>query len=159
MAVLIISWLMLAWYSVRATLAFSAYRAFNAYEDVSRRVTSPDGQRTAILVRDLGYPDLNFRLYIGGPSRAVHIYIANPLPEADDSALVWVSRDYEPTTLENWHEDIDWTADSSLVVVSIQGQRVFAYDFTANQGIEDSAQIERLLSARGGFQPTMTPYP
>jgi hypothetical protein len=149
----------LSWYSVRIFLALSASRAFNAYQDVSRRVTSPNGQRTAILVRDLGYPDLNFKLFIGGPGRAAGTYIAAPLLEEDNGTLIWVSRDYEPTTLENWHEDIDWAADSSLIVVSIQGRPVFAYDFATSQEIEDRAQIEHLLSIRGGLQPTRTPSP
>lgn len=154
----LVSWLILAWYSVQITRAFSTYRAFNPYRDVSRRVTSPNGQHTAVLVRDLGYPDLNFKLYIGGPSRAGRIYVADP-HLLEESTLVWVSRDYEPTTLVNWHEDIFWTADSTVVAVSILGQFVVAYDIASNRTVEDPREIERLLNTRGGLQPTATPYP
>jgi hypothetical protein len=105
--------------------------------DVARRVTAPSGQQTALLVRALFF-DLNFRLYL------VDIP-ADPVPCQVTEAL-WSSPDYEPTTRRNWHEEIEWSADSAILAVRIEQEYVFAYDFSSGQATDDSNQIEQLLT-------------
>jgi hypothetical protein len=63
-----------------------------------------------------------------------------------DKAL-WISRDYNPDTRDNWHEDIEWSADSNIIAVSIEGTYVYAYDFSAEKAIDNPADIQRLLES------------
>jgi hypothetical protein len=70
----------------------------------------------------------------------------------DFSEALWMSQDYEYRADYNWHEDVEWSTDSAVVAVIIEGQFVFAYDFTSDQEFEDSERIQNLLQSRGGVQ-------
>jgi hypothetical protein len=107
----------------------------NPYE-YSRWVESHDGSRTAILVRDYGF-DLNFRLFI--------VESGSKEVPTDKEKAIWTSHDYEPTTHRAWHEEIEWSGDSSIVAVMIEDTYVFAYDFNTLQKIEDPDTIKALL--------------
>jgi hypothetical protein len=136
-ALFVLSWLLLFSYFLRDFQ--SALFAFGP-DEVARRVTAPDSSKTALLERALDF-DLNFRLYIvQSPS--------TPNPNDRRQAL-WVSPDYEPTTQRNWNEELEWSKDATVIAVSIDGQYVFAYDFTSAQRVEDGVRIKQLLSARG----------
>lgn len=124
--------------------------------DVVRRVTSPDWTKTAILVRSYASMiDLNFVLYITDNKFAdVTKYNEDGsfLKGSDltDGPLwiqraLWISIDYEPTTDKNWHEDVIWSEDGTIVAVIIEEQYVFAYDFQSRQKFENSEQIQSLL--------------
>jgi len=109
-------------------------------EDVSRRLTSPDGQKVALLVRDSGF-NLNFQLYIYDD------YFIQP--PYDPNASLWLSDAYNPDdTSINLHEDLEWSKDSSVIAVKIDREYVFAYDFKLNENIEDEEHIKQLLETR-----------
>jgi hypothetical protein len=106
--------------------------------DVSRRLTAPDFSKTALLERDYGF-DLNFRLYIVTKSTA-------PLPDFD--AAIWQSKDLDLDTRRSWYEDLEWSADSSVIAVILEDQHVFAYDFASEESVTDPQRIEDMLRAR-----------
>jgi hypothetical protein len=127
--------------------------------DIARRVTSPSGRRTAILARSYAaFIDLNFALYITDDALAditsssedASFISDSERADRTDSPLwlqraLWISHDYEPTTHRNWHEDVVWSEDGTVVAVTIEEQFVFAYDFQTGQQYEDPAQIQGLL--------------
>ena len=108
--------------------------------DVSRRMPSPNGKRSVLLVRDFAF-DLNFRLFSVDD-------VGDPAPSDFKNAL-WSSRDYNPDPGINRHEDLEWSKDSSVIAVTIDGEYVFAYDFSLNENIEeDEERIKQLLETR-----------
>jgi hypothetical protein len=107
--------------------------------DVSRRMTSPDGKKSVILVRDYAF-DLNLRLFIVDD-------VSDPAPSDFKDAL-WSSRDYNPDLGMNLHEDLEWSKDSSIIAVTINGEYIFAYDFNSNKKLEDQESIKQLLESR-----------
>ena len=109
--------------------------------DVSRRMTSPDGEKSLILVRDFAF-DLNFRLFI--------VDAAGDSAPSDFKDALWSSRDYNPDPGFNLHEDLEWSKDSSVVAVIIDGEYVFAYDFSSSEKILEKESIKRLLKSRNG---------
>jgi hypothetical protein len=107
--------------------------------DVSRRMTSPDGKKSMILVRDYAF-DLNLRLFIVDD-------VGDPAPSDFKDAL-WSSRDYNPDPGMNLREDLEWSKDSSVIAVTIDGEYIFAYDFNSNEKFEDQESIKQLLESR-----------
>jgi hypothetical protein len=127
--------------------------------DIVRRVTAPDGKKTAILVRSYGsFIDLNFVLYVSD-DRMVDVtdsttnatFIADTkLSNMSDAAIwikraLWISGDYEPTTSRNWREDIMWSSDGMIIAVTVEENYIFAHDFGTGQRYEDSERIAELL--------------
>ena len=120
-------------------------------------------KKTAILVRSYGsLLDLNFALYISGKDRVdvkdsttkASFVTDAELSNRDDAAIwikraLWISHDYEPTTIRNWHEDIVWSKDGAVIAVLIEDQYVFAYDFNTGQRHENSGSIDELLRLHG----------
>jgi hypothetical protein len=137
--VFIVTWILLFAYLIFDGLFVHLLPNFmNGPDDVARRVTAPDGSKTALLLRDFFFIDLNFHLFI------VKAPYADP---PDLRKALWVSQDYLPDTI-NWHEDIEWSADSSVIAVIVEDQYVFAYDFELDQRLEDPEAIRRLLAVR-----------
>ena len=162
MVFFVITWLLMCLNN--AYLFFKQGREFTFGPlDVVRRVTAPDGKKTAILVRSYGsLLDLNFALYISDDNRVdvkdsttkASFVTDAELSNMDDKAIwikraLWISDDYEPTTSRNWHEDIVWSNDGAVIAVIIEGQYVFAYDFDTGQRHEDSGSIDELLKLHG----------
>jgi hypothetical protein len=139
LVLLILPWFLLCGF-IFVTFQQSFQQALFAFgpRDVSRRLTAPDSSKTALLERDYGF-DLNFRLYIVSNYRA-------SLP--DFKAAIWQSRDLDLDTRRTWHEDLEWSADSSIIAVRLEDQYVFAYDFALNEAIKESERIEKVLKAR-----------
>jgi hypothetical protein len=132
-----ITWILFALYVVNdIRVGWSKiFTYINPYE-YSRWVTAHDRSRTAILVRDYHF-DLNFRLFIVESG-------TQEIP-TDINQAIWSSRDYNPTTFQDWGEEIEWSGDSSVVAVTIEHEYVFAYDFNTIKEIEDPEAIRRLL--------------
>jgi hypothetical protein len=154
----VVTWLLMCGSNVYLFLKKSTEFAFGPL-DVVRRITAPDGMKTAILVRSYGsLLDLNFVLYISddemvevtdSSTKASFITDAE-LANMGDAAIwikraLWISHDYEPTTSRNWHEDIAWSDDGVVIAVIIEDQYVFAYDFDTGQRHENLGNIEELL--------------
>lgn len=139
LVLLILPWFLLCGFMF-VTFQQSFQQALFAFgpRDVSRRLTAPDSSKTALLERDYGF-DLNFRLYIVSDYRA-------SLP--DFKAAIWGSKDYDLDTRRSWHEDLEWSADSSVIAVRIEDQYVFAYDFVSSEAIKEPERIEKVLKAR-----------
>jgi len=103
--------------------------------DIARRVTAPDESKTAVLVRVIGF-DMNYRLYI------VKGNVVTPSCEADE---LWISTDFNPDTRLNLHEDLQWSNDSSIIAVTIEGQYTYAYNFSSEKEVDDPVTIQSLL--------------
>jgi hypothetical protein len=129
--------------------------------DVAKRLTSPDRSKTAILARSyLTLMDLNFILFITDadladlhhPDNAAHMYVADGIWQkmagADGKQYLWLSHDYEKTTGRDWHEDVIWSEDSTVIGVRVDGDFVYAYDFKTKNSYQDQQQIEELLASR-----------
>jgi len=132
------TWFMLLYLVVQ--LFWIAYGSFStsAY-DVSRRLTSPNYENTALLVRDYAF-DLNFRLFIVEHGD-------DPAPNSLIDDALWSSRDYNLDSSINWHEDLEWSKDSSVIAVIIEGKYVFAYDFDVKKEYKDNGEIRQLLES------------
>jgi len=154
----VITWLLMC--GINTYSLFKENREFSFGPlDVVRRVTAPDGKKTAILVRSYGsLMDLNFALYISDDDRVditdsatTASFVTDPeLSNMEDAAIwikraLWISHDYEPTTSRNWHEDIVWSNDGAVIAVIVEDQYVFAYDFDTGQRHENLGNIEELL--------------
>jgi hypothetical protein len=129
--------------------------------DIVRRITSPDGKKTAILVRSYAsfQASTNFILYITDDpmtdvtNSTVHanFITEDDLAKSKDSVVwirraLWVSQDFNPTTDKNWHEDIAWSRDGEIIVVVVEGQYVFAYDLGTKQRYEKAEEIVELFN-------------
>lgn len=154
----VITWLVMCGNNAYLLFNKSTEFAFGPL-DVVRRVTAPDGQKTAILVRSYGsLMDLNFALYISNDDRVdvtdsttkASFVTDAELSNMDDAAIwikraLWISHDYEPTTSRNWHEDIVWSDDGAVIAVMIEDQYIFAYDFDTGERHENPENIDELL--------------
>ena len=156
-----------SWLLMFATNAYSLFKKSKEFTfgplDVVRRVTAPDGKKTAILVRSYGsLMDLNFALYISDDNRVdvtdsttrASFVTDTQLSNMKDAAIwiqraLWISHDYEPTTSRNWHEDIVWSEDGAVIAVILEDQYVFAYEFDTGQRLENPGNIEELLRSHG----------
>ena len=157
----------ITWLLMFTTNTYSLFKKSGEFTfgplDVVRRVTSPDGMKTAILVRSYGsLMDLNFALYISDDDRVdvtdssttASFVTDGELSKMDDAAIwiqraLWISHDYEPTTSRNWHEDIVWSDDGDVIAILIEDQYVFAYEFDTGQRLENPGNIEELLRSHG----------
>lgn len=106
---------------------------FGIVPDVSRRLTCPDRSKTALLIRRRGR-DLNFQVQVNGRK-------------------LFFSHDYHPDLTINWNENIHWSKDSSLLVLSIHGPDAnepfkWAYDFRQQKELSDPKGIESLWNER-----------
>ena len=133
----LLAWVLISFYWLGYQVLGDAFST-RAY-DVSRRLTSPDGITTALLVRDYNF-DLNFVLFI----------VNDSYHSASDGfrRALWASHDYNPGTFVNFHEDLEWSKDSSIIAVIINGQYSFAYDFITGKRLEDKDSIKSLLASR-----------
>ncbi len=155
-----IPWLLVCGYAIFAYYRFMTESPFGPL-DVSRRVTAPNSEKTAMLVRSRGsFIDLNFALYVTDGSEADFMDIGEKAEFYTDdkwsyrgSAPLWITRalwtshDYDPDTRINWHEDIVWSNDSQILAVIVEDEYLFAYDFGSSLGSEDSQTIISLLEA------------
>ncbi len=106
---------------------------FGIIPDVSRRLSSPDRSKRALLIRRHAF-DLNFKVEVNGKK-------------------LFYSHDYFPDLTFNWNENIDWSKDSSLLVLSIHEPDAnepfkWAYDFKEQKEFLDPNVIEALWNER-----------
>ncbi len=125
--------------------------------DVAKRVTSPDGSKTAILARSYNFLDLNFQLLITDdnfvdieqPGNAQFYTVEGGWGQAGLAQAgepLWYSHDFELTTRWDWNEELVWSQDSLVIGVRVEDEYVFAYDFSAKKGSADAQQIKELLA-------------
>src|SRR3972149_6807483 len=76
------------------------------YTDVSKRIKSPDGTKTAVLIRRNAW-DLNFAVKIkeGLKTKTLH----------------W-THDFVPNLAADWNEQIIWSDDSNLIILKVDEQ-------------------------------------
>ena len=106
---------------------------FGIISDVSRRLASPDRSKIALLIRRQAF-DLNFKVKV-------------------NKKVLFYSGDYVPDLTVNWNENIEWSADSSLLVLSIHDPDAnepfkWAYDFKQQKDISDTKMIDALWNDR-----------
>jgi hypothetical protein len=116
--------------------------------DVSQRLMSPDGTRVAFLLRRYAF-DLNFGVVVK-PWSDIHTSLHYD-PTRED-ALVW-SHDFEPDPAFNWNERLEWSADSSVLLLTINNREggapfMWAYDFNAQKEIVEVDEIKATWSRR-----------
>lgn len=115
------------------------------YTDVAKRITSPDGTKTALLIRRNAW-DLNFAVKIkeGLKTKTLH----------------W-SRDFEPVRKADFNEKIIWSDDSSFIVLTVDDVRhnnekyMWAYDFRDGKEYYDKDTIISIMNSRSKIQPLM----
>ena len=106
--------------------------------DVAKRIESPDGTKTALLIRRNGW-DLNFAVKIKENLRT--------------KTLHW-SRDFVPDLKADWNEQIVWSDDSSFIVLTVDDVQnsnekyMWAYDFRSRKEYYDKDEIISILSSR-----------
>ena len=109
--------------------------------DVSRRLMSPDRTKTAILIRRHAF-DLNFKVDVKSGSKKKNLFY---------------SHDYFPDLTINWNENIEWSADSSLLVLTIHEPDAnepftWAYDFKEKKELSNIQVIKSLWKERNKDQ-------
>lgn len=124
------------------------------YTDVAKRIKSPDGTKTAILIRRNAW-DLNFAVKIKEnlTTRTLH----------------WTG-DFAPNLAADWNEKLVWSDDSSFIVLTVEepphrryytdvfGNKtgyyeqnetyIWAYDFRNGKEYDDKEKITSILSSR-----------
>jgi len=106
-------------------------KSFGDKTDISKRVVSPDRTKTAILIRKHGF-DLNFIVQVKSGSKKKKLFF---------------SHDYYPDMTINWNENIEWSDDSSLLVLTIHEPDanepfMWAYDFKEKKELSNIQVIE-----------------
>jgi hypothetical protein len=109
--------------------------------DVSRRHMSPDRTKTAILIRRHAF-DLNFKVDVKSGGKKKNLFY---------------SHDYFPNLTINWNENIEWSADSSLLVLTIHEPDAnepftWAYDFKEKKELSNIQLIKSLWKDRNKDQ-------
>jgi len=109
--------------------------------DISKRVMSPDRTKTAILIRKHGF-DLNFKVEVKSGRKKKKLFY---------------SHDYYPDLTINWNENIEWSADSSLLVLTIHEPDanepfMWAYDFKEKEELSNIQVIKSHWKERNKFQ-------
>ena len=106
--------------------------------DVAKRIKSPDFNKTALLIRRNAF-DLNFVVKIK--------------EKLGTRTLHW-TRDFIPDLTADWNEQIVWSDDSSLIVLTVDDVRndyekyMWAYDFKNNKEYIDKEKIIEILNSR-----------
>ena len=129
--------LFFVWYF--ATNFFSLF--FGTRLDVSKRLMSPDYTKTATLIRQHAF-DLNFIVYVKSGGKKKKLFF---------------SYDYPPDPTVNWNENIEWSADSSLLVLTINEPDanepfMWAYDFKEKKELSNNQVIKSLWKDRNKGQ-------
>ena len=109
--------------------------------DVSRRIMSPDRTKTAILIRRHAF-DLNFKVDVKSGRKKKKLFF---------------SHDYYPDLTINWNENIECSADSSLLVLTIREPDanepfMWAYDFKEKKELSKNQVIKSLWKERNKDQ-------
>ncbi len=109
--------------------------------DVSRRLMSPDRTKTAMLIRRHAF-DLNFKVDVKSGGKKKNLFY---------------SHDYFPNLTINWNENIAWSADSSLLVLTIHEPDAnepftWAYDFNEKKELSNIQVIKSLWKERNNNQ-------
>ena len=109
--------------------------------DISRRIMSPDRTKTAMLIRKHAF-DLNFKLEVKSGRKKKKLFF---------------SHDYYPDLTINWNENIEWSADSSLLVLTIHEPDanepfMWAYDFKEKKELPNIQLIKSLWKDRNKDQ-------
>jgi hypothetical protein len=117
--------------------------------DVSLRLASPDYKRTALLVSS----DSGSERYV-----IVEILRADIVPTTKYELIgekgkkrIFRSKAYDPDLRINLHENIEWSSDSSLLVLTIDARPQpfkWAYDFQTDKEVMIPERIEALWQER-----------
>ncbi len=125
------------------------------YTDVAKRIESPDGTRTALLIRRNGW-DLNFAVKIK--------------ENLTTKTLHW-TRDFAPNLEADWNEKLVWSDDSSFLVLTVEepphkrydtdvfgnilgyyyeqnDKYIWSYDFRDGKEYNDMNSIMSILNSR-----------
>ena len=108
------------------------------YEDVVKRIDSPDRSKAALLIRRTSF-DLNFYVKI---------------KEGFFSKNIHKSRDFTPYQFVDWNEELKWSYDSSFLVMSVDNEfdkeekYMWAYDFKEQKEYTDETAITEILNSR-----------
>jgi hypothetical protein len=119
--------------------------------DVSQRLMSPDGTRVAYLLRRYAF-DLNFGVVVKPWSdifTSLH-YDPRSVRTVD---MLFLSPDFYPDPTFSWNERLEWSADSSVLLLTINNREggapfMWAYDFNAQKEIVEVDEIKATWSRR-----------
>jgi hypothetical protein len=121
------------------------YKFLPTRTDVAKRIKSPDGTKTALLIRSsAGYLTFEVKIKEGPKTKTLH-----------------TSRNFEPDLKADWNEKIIWSDDSNFIVLTVDDVQnnnekyMWAYDFKDGIEYKDKDAIFSIMKARCKTQPLM----
>jgi hypothetical protein len=111
--------------------------------DVAQRLKSPDGTKTAILIR----------------RNASHLRLAVKVKEGSKTKTLHWSRNFEPDLKSDWNEKNIWSDDSSFLALTVDDVQnnnekyMWAYDFIDRREYNDKDTIIKIMNSRSKIPP------
>ena len=121
------------------TVISNAMDGFFPYEEyIAKKLQSPDDSKTAVLTIASGF-DLNFIINVEYEGKTEQLFR---------------SRDYNSDPGINWQENLIWSDDSSLLILTVtdyyneDDDYIWAYDFSGNREYTAQQKILKILEKR-----------
>jgi hypothetical protein len=118
------------------------------YTDVAKRIKSPDGTKTALLIR----------------RNAWHLGFEVKIKEGLKTKTLHWSRNFDPDLKADWNEKIVWSDDSSFIILTVDNVQndnekyMWAYDFRDGKEYRDKDTIFSIMNSRSKI-PALMPSP
>jgi hypothetical protein len=116
------------------------------YTDVAKRIKSPDGRKTALLIR----------------RNAWHLSFAVKIKEGFKTRTLNWKRGFDPDLKADWNEKIIWSDDSNFLVLTVDDVQnnnekcLWAYDLKDGIEYNDKDAIISIMNSRSKIPP-LTP--
>jgi len=106
--------------------------------DVAKRIRSPDGTKTALLIR----------------RNAWHLSFAVKIKEGFKTRTLYWKRSFDPDLKADWNEKIIWSDDSTFIVLTVDDVQnnneecMWSYDFQEGKEYQNKDTIISILNSR-----------
>jgi hypothetical protein len=121
------------------------YKLIPTRTDLAKRIKSPDGTKTALLIRsNAGYLSFAVKIKEGFKTRTLH----------------W-KRGFDPDLKADWNEKIIWSDDSNFIALTVDDVQnnnekcMWAYDLKDGKEYDDKDTILGIMKVRCKTQPLM----
>jgi hypothetical protein len=122
------------------------YKFLPMRTDVAKRIKSPDGKKTALLIR----------------RNAEYLRFAVKVKEGLKTRILHTSLNFTPDLKADWNEKIIWSDDSNFLVLTVDDVQnnnekcMWAYDFKDRIEYDDKDTIISIMNSRSKIPP-LTP--
>ncbi|MHC4118297.1 MAG: hypothetical protein ACYSWO_12385 [Planctomycetota bacterium] len=128
-----------------------SFRVADRAEDIVKRLSSPDRQWAAFLMSDNHGSERN--IHVAVLPYEFHYRTIKFSDFVNNERRHLFHGAFDPDVTVNLHENIEWSADSSLLVLTVDvdykpGPYRWAYDFNARKEVTDPNLIESLWYER-----------